>query len=50
MYAARGNHPHTCQELLLHGADFAVVNFNDDTAHVIAIENNSNLGNLEFYF
>lgn len=44
MYAARGNHPHTCQELLSHGADFSFVNLNDDTAHVIAVDNSSTLG------
>ncbi|XP_023310505.1 DNA-binding protein RFXANK-like isoform X2 [Anoplophora glabripennis] len=43
MYAARGNHPHTCQELLSHGADFSFVNLNDDTAHVIAVDNSSTL-------
>ncbi|KAJ8975739.1 hypothetical protein NQ317_016513 [Molorchus minor] len=43
MYAAKGNHPHTCQELLSHGADFTFVNLNDDTAHVIAIDNNTHL-------
>ncbi|XP_044263447.1 ankyrin repeat family A protein 2 isoform X2 [Tribolium madens] len=43
MYAARGNHPHSCQELLLHGADFKLHNLNGDTAHVIAVENNSTL-------
>ncbi|XP_064211478.1 ankyrin repeat family A protein 2 isoform X1 [Tribolium castaneum] len=43
MYAARGNHPHSCQELLLHGADFRLHNLNGDTAHVIAVENNSTL-------
>nr|CAH7746244.1 unnamed protein product [Callosobruchus chinensis] len=41
MYAAKGNHPHTCQELLLNGADCSLVNLNDDTAHTIAIDNNS---------
>ncbi|XP_023022439.1 uncharacterized protein isoform X2 [Leptinotarsa decemlineata] len=43
MYAAKGNHPHTCQELLQHGAKFALVNLNDDTAHKVAIDNNSTL-------
>ncbi|CAG9821352.1 unnamed protein product [Phaedon cochleariae] len=43
MYAARGNHPHTCQELLSHGADYSLSNLNDDSAHQLAIENNSTL-------
>lgn len=47
MYAARGNHPHSCQELLLHGADFRLTNLNGDTAHVIAVDNNSTLGNYK---
>lgn len=46
MYAARNNHPHSCQELLLHGADFRLHNLNGDTAHVIAVENNSTLGEI----
>lgn len=50
MYAARGNHPHTCQELLSHGADFSFVNLNDDTAHVIAVDNSSTLGKQFFLF
>ncbi|CAH2003617.1 unnamed protein product [Acanthoscelides obtectus] len=41
MYAAKGNHPHTCQELLMNGAESSLVNLNDDTAHSIAVENNS---------
>lgn len=44
MYAARGNHPHSCQELLINGADVRMHNLNDDTAHNIAVENNSILG------
>lgn len=44
MFAARGNHPHSCQELLIHGADVRMHNLNDDTAHTIAAENNSILG------
>ncbi|KAJ3655344.1 hypothetical protein Zmor_014478 [Zophobas morio] len=43
MYAARGNHPHSCQELLLHGGDFKLHNLNGDTAHTVAVENNSTL-------
>lgn len=44
MYAAKENHPHTCQELLLHGANFGLVNLDDDTALSIATENNSTSG------
>lgn len=44
MYAAKGNYPHTCQELLLHGADFSLMNLNDDTAYSIAVDYNSILG------
>lgn len=50
MYAARGNHPHSCQELLLHGADFRLHNLNGDTAHVIAVENHSTLGTVSNSF
>lgn len=46
MYAAKGNHPHTCNELLAKGADFSLVNLNDDTALTIAIENGSTLGRV----
>lgn len=46
MYAAKGNHAHTCQELLLNGANFKLENLNGDTAHVIAVENDSALGNF----
>lgn len=45
MYAAYGNHPHCCNELLLRGADVTITNMNDDTAFSLACENNSNLGN-----
>lgn len=44
MYAAKGNHPHTCHELLVRGANFSLVNLNDDTALTIAVENCSTLG------
>lgn len=47
MYAAKGNHPHTCHELLARGADFSPVNLNDDTALTIAIENGSTLGKFK---
>lgn len=44
MYAARGNHPHCCNELLLRDADVTMVNLNDDTAYNLAVDCNSTLG------
>lgn len=44
MYAAKGNHPHCCNELLLRDADVTLINLNDDTAFNLAVDNNSNLG------
>lgn len=44
MYAAKGNHPHCCNELLLRDADVTMVNLNDDTAYNLAVDNHSNLG------
>lgn len=44
MYAAKENHPHTCQELLMNGANYSLVNLNDENAHSIAVDNNSTLG------
>lgn len=44
MYAAKGNHPHCCNELLLRDADVTLVNLNDDTAFNLAVDNHSNLG------
>lgn len=44
MYAAKGNHPHTCQELLGQSANFALVNLDDDTALSIAVDSNSTSG------
>lgn len=44
MYAARGNHPHCCNELLLRDADVTMVNLNDDTAFTLAVDNKGNLG------
>lgn len=45
MYAANGNHPHSCNELLLNGADVTVENLNDQTAFSLAVKNESSLGN-----
>lgn len=44
MFAAKGNHPHCCNELLLRNADVTMTNLNDDTAYSLAVDNNSNLG------
>lgn len=44
MYAASGNHPHCCNDLLLHGADITIVNLNGSTAFDLAVDNNSTLG------
>lgn len=46
MYASKGNHPHTCHELLANGADFSLINLNNDTALTISIDNGSTLGTL----
>lgn len=46
MYAARGNHPHCCNELLLRDADVTMVNLNDDTAFNLSVDCNSTLGNV----
>lgn len=46
MYAARGNHPHCCNELLLRDADVTMTNLNDDTAFSLAVNNKSLLGNV----
>ncbi|XP_056636003.1 DNA-binding protein RFXANK-like [Diorhabda sublineata] len=43
MYAAKGNHPHTCQELILNGINISLINLNEDSAHSIAVANNSTL-------
>lgn len=47
MYAAKGNHPHCCNELLLREADVTMSNLNDDTAYTLAVDNKSTLG--EFF-
>lgn len=44
MYAAKANHPHCCNELLLRDADVTMVNLNDDTAFNLAVDHKSNLG------
>lgn len=44
MYAASGNHPHCCYELLSNGADFTVSNYDNKTAYDLAVENGSSLG------
>lgn len=45
-YAAKGNHPHSCNELLLGGVNLGVSNINDETAFTIALRSNCNLGKL----
>lgn len=44
MYAAYGDHPHSCNELLLRGADITMSNDAGDSAYSLAVENNSKLG------
>lgn len=43
MYAAAGNHPHTCTELLNNYPNVFERNENDSTAYSLAIKNNANL-------
>ncbi len=43
MFAAAGNHPHTCNELLCGGSNFATENEHGDTAYSLAVENNASL-------
>lgn len=44
MYAAHGDHPHSCNELLLRGADVTLQNHSGETAYSLAVENESKLG------
>lgn len=43
MFAAAGNHPHTCHELLNYKSNMFQTNEFDDTAYSLAIENNASL-------
>lgn len=43
MFATAGNHPHTCNELLLYKPNLFHTNENNDTAYSLAIKNNSHL-------
>lgn len=43
MFAAAGNHPHTCNELLAYNPNLMETNENGDTAYSLAIQNNANL-------
>lgn len=43
MFATAGNHPHTCNELLLYKPNLCQTNENNDTAYSLAIKNNSHL-------
>lgn len=43
MYAAAGNHPHTCNELLNSGASFTETNEDGESAYSLAVKNNANL-------
>ncbi|XP_055849104.1 DNA-binding protein RFXANK [Episyrphus balteatus] len=51
MYAAAGNHPHTCNELLSKDPDLTATNEHGDTAYSLAMENGANLSQavLEHY-
>lgn len=44
IYAAFGNHPHTCNELLLYRPDVTHSNEDGETAFTMAVKNNSCLG------
>lgn len=44
IYAAAGNHPHTCNELLVYRPDVTHSNEDGETAFTIAVRNNSYLG------
>ncbi|KAH8260376.1 hypothetical protein KR026_010402 [Drosophila bipectinata] len=43
MYAAAGNHPHTCNELLARDLDLSASNENGDTAYSLAVQNGAHL-------
>lgn len=43
MYAAAGNYPHTCNELLTFNPDIFQRNESDETAYSLAVKNSSNL-------
>lgn len=43
MYAAAGNYPHTCNELLNYNPNIFQANENDETAYSLALKNNANL-------
>lgn len=46
MYAAAGNHPHTCNELLANNPNIMDSNEDGETAFTLAVQNNANLGNI----
>lgn len=43
MYAAAGNYPHTCNEILGYNPDIFQTNEMEETAYSLAVKNNSNL-------
>uniref|UniRef100_A0A182JF29 Uncharacterized protein n=1 Tax=Anopheles atroparvus TaxID=41427 RepID=A0A182JF29_ANOAO len=43
MYAAAGNHPHTCNELLNGEASFTDTNEDGESAYSLAVKNNAHL-------
>ncbi|XP_017120896.1 DNA-binding protein RFXANK [Drosophila elegans] len=43
MYAAAGNHPHTCNELLARDLDLSATNEDGDTAYSLAVEHGAHL-------
>lgn len=43
MFAASGNHPHSCNELILNGADITMTNMNGETAYELATDNKATL-------
>lgn len=43
MYAASGNYPHTCNELLTFQPNIFLANENNETAYSLTIKNNAHL-------
>lgn len=43
MFAAAGNHPHTCHELLNYKPNIFQTNEYDETAYSLAVQNNASL-------
>lgn len=48
IYAAAGNHPHTCNELLAYRPDVTHSNEDGETAFTMAVRNSSSLGKWKY--